>query len=102
AEAPALVRLRLVDETVDLRALGLAEDPRPDARPAELVGRREDPRPVDDEHGVERDLAPLLLADELDLELLARLHLVLLAAGSDDGVHGRVRSLEDVAWNTPG
>src|SRR5712691_10745994 len=77
APTPALVRLRLVREAVDLRSPGVADDPRPNQGRLELVRRREDAVAVDHQYRCEVDLTRG--AESLDRELLALLHAVLLA-----------------------
>src|SRR5581483_8882608 len=85
--AAALVRLALVGESPDLRALGVADDPCLDRGAAQGVGRREDALAVDDEDRRELDLRLGLRAEPLDLEALPGLDPVLLAAGADHCIH---------------
>src|SRR5690606_25495633 len=85
--AAPVVGLALVGEPGDLRPLGLAHDLGRDLRLAERLGPGEHDVAVDHEHGGELDLAVVGRTDQLDLQLLALLDPVLLAAGLDDCVH---------------
>src|SRR5438067_4246558 len=82
----ALVRLVLVGEALDLRALRLADDPRRDRGGAELGGRGEHALAVDQHYRPEGDL---FAVETLDVEAVAFGDAVLLAAGVDDCVHAR-------------
>src|SRR5262245_11289033 len=85
--AAPLVGLRLVREAADLLALGLTDDLGGHRRALQLVGLRQHGVAVDDE---DRPQLHGLLGVEvqpLDLEPLALLDAVLLAAGVDDCVH---------------
>src|SRR5690349_21199486 len=83
----AVVRLRLVGEAVDLRPLRRADDLGLHRGAAQLTGGREHGVAVDQQDRAELDLA-VVDAEPLDVELLAGLDLVLLAAGGDHCVHG--------------
>jgi hypothetical protein len=104
APAPALVRLVLVGEATDLLTLGLGHHLRRDRRPLELLGARHDRVAVDEHDRPQRHLGLGLRAEELDLEALAGLDPVLLAAGGDDCVHdsSRVQWRRSVEGNGTG
>src|SRR5690349_19994452 len=87
AVATALVGALLVRETVDLRALGGADDHAGDRRTRQGVGAGEHGVAVDHEHGGQRDLAALLTIEQLLRYLLALGHLLLLATRGDHCVH---------------
>src|SRR5215211_7731577 len=79
--------LELVDP--DLRALGVGHDLTGDRERRELVGLVGDVLAVDHEQRRQGEGVARLALELLDLDDVAHGHLVLLAAGLDDGVHRR-------------
>src|SRR5882672_10560272 len=84
APRPALVRLVLVGEAFDLRALRLADDPRGDGRTVERGRGREHVVAVDEEHRLQ---GHVFAVEQLHVEAVALGHAVLLATGLDHCVH---------------
>src|SRR5258708_1044688 len=89
--AATLVGLRLVGEPADLLPAAFLDDAGHDPGGAELVGGGEDPVTVDEEHRGQLDLAARVAAEPLDLEPLAGLDPILLAACADHRVHRNLR-----------
>jgi hypothetical protein len=99
AVTPALplVRLVLVGEAPDLLALGLADDLGGDRRALELSRAGEDGVAVDQQHRPQLHRLLGVDVEPLDLERLALLDAVLLAAGVDDCVHDLLPGIDRVA-----
>src|SRR4029453_5491873 len=87
APAARAVGLVLVREPGDLGTLVLAHDLGRDLGLAERLGAGQHRVAVDQQDGLQLDLAVVAVAHQLDVELLALLDPVLLATGLDDCVH---------------
>src|SRR5689334_5767354 len=84
APRPALVRLVLVREAADLRALGPTDDPGGDRGARQRARGRQHSVAVDDEDRLE---GHVFAVEQLDVEPVALGDAVLLAAGLDHCVH---------------
>src|ERR671914_1136723 len=88
AEGAALAGLVLVGEDADLLAPVMVDHAGRDLGLGQLVGGRGHVAVVvDDQQRLQLEAGPVVAAELLDVDHVADLHLVLLSAGPDDGVH---------------
>src|SRR5215211_2252699 len=88
AEGAALAGLVLVGEDADLLSPVVVDHAGRDLGPGQVVGGRGHLAVVvDDQQRFQLEAGAVVVAEALDVDEVADLHLVLLSAGPDDGVH---------------